>query len=709
MIKRQEGRGRMIISAIELTNFKSFGPEPVWFPLAPMTAFVGENNSGKSNALLALDLFRHFSKKKVKKEHFHSSNTSKPITIKITYGYLSDDEKRLFQRHLAHDEALTITQTISCTGSDTDDRNSGNREVDIAVESFEISEEKTASYARSGIDWLDEPPTTKRDIAKLWKEELRVGEIDFKEWCGLSPNAPPTKEDLSAKVADFWHEHWDDIPKGEEPTGTQPLGWPNRLTGNLPEVVFIPALKSISEEAKSTKTSPFGSLLSWLISSVQADLRSEIQSKLDTIFSEALAALPKEYDEESGKEITRLELINRTLNRSLLRAFDASLKVDFKRPEVDNAIFGETVLNADDGFLSEINEKGHGLQRAAIIAIIRTYLSLRVRLEAATPGLGRVIFVIEEPEIYLHPTVKRSAYMLFRELAKGGDQVVYSTHDGYFIDVEHFDEIRVFRKQKVRDTPYTTVDFLEEDTLLRVWREVCRKDDIQIESVREHLHNVYDPHRNEGFLAKGVIICEGQTEAGTLPIYLRALDFDLDEHGIAVVSAGSVDLLDYFYLLFSELGIPVFVLWDGDRPAVNDVRTLTGDSRSDAEKKSKRNHYLAGLFGAILPKRGDGSYFTDEDIVWDTCAMFARKFESTVHSVLPNSEEILSQAKKLYGSDSKPMIARYYARKVLEVGKDEGEPAKFIPPIFVQVKEKLVDLRISEKQSSKLKAEETRE
>jgi len=697
----------MIIRGIELTNFKSFGPKPVWFPLTPLTTFVGENNSGKSNALLALNLFRHFSKKKVKREHFHGSVPSNPIRIKVTYGCLSDEEMRLFRRHLGYDEMLTITQRISCTGGPADNEDGSDAEVAVtAEEALEIMEEKTASYVRSGIDWLDEPPTTKRDITKLWKDELRVGDIDFKEWSGLSLEAPPTKEDLATKVADFWNERWDDIPKEEEPTGTQPLGWPNRLTGNLPEVVFIPALKSISDEAKSTKTSPFGSLLNWLLTSVQADLRREIQTKLDTIFLEALAALPREHDDESGQEITRLELINRTLNRYLLRAFGASLKVDFKKPEVDNAIFGETTLNADDGFLGEITEKGHGLQRAAIIAIIRTYLSLRARFEATTPSLGRVIFLIEEPEIYLHPTVKRSAYTLFRELANAGDQVVYSTHDGYFIDVEHFDEIRLFRKQMVQHVPHSTVDFLEQDTLLRVWREVCQKDNIQIESVKEHLRNVYDPHRNEGFLARGAIVCEGQTEVGTLPIYLRALDFDLDEHGIAVVSAGSVDLLDYFYVLFSELGIPIFVLWDGDRPAVESVGLLTGDLRSDAERKSKRNHYLARLFSVSLPRRDDGTYFASEDMVWRTCAMFASKYEDTVHSILPDSEEILSEAKKLYGSDSKPMIARYYARKVLARGEDEGELAKYVPLIFGRIKNNLATLRSSEKQSAKLETDQ---
>ncbi|RLB87566.1 MAG: hypothetical protein DRH50_16630 [Deltaproteobacteria bacterium] len=87
--------------------------------------------------------------------------------------------------------------------------------------------------------------------------------------------------------------------------------------------------------------------------------------------------------------------------------------------------------------------------------------------------------------------------------------------------------------------------------------------------------------------------------------------------------------------------------------------------------------------------------------------MFAQRFESTVHTVLPNSEEILSQAKRLYGSDSKPMIARYYARKVIERGKKEGDLKKYVPRVFTRIKDKLIDLRASEKQSAKLKTEET--
>jgi len=45
------------------------------------------------------------------------------------------------------------------------------------------------------------------------------------------------------------------------------------------------------------------------------------------------------------------------------------------------------VLGADDGFASEITNKGHGMHRAALLAIIRAYLALKPKLDNK-PGQG---------------------------------------------------------------------------------------------------------------------------------------------------------------------------------------------------------------------------------------------------------------------------------------------------------------------------------
>ena len=693
----------MIATQIEISNFRSFCPTPVKLSLTPVTAIVGENNVGKSNVLLALDLFRNFKKSKIQKKDFHNNDDKKEITIKVTFGQLTADERKLFRRHLSPDNTLAVTQRIKvAAGEAAEGSSEAKQDEDAEGTELCVVEEKTATLVKSGIEWLDELPTTKAAVEKLWKGEMKVGEVDFKAWTKLPATPAPAKEALAAKVTDFWDEQWDTIPKQEESSETKPLGWPNKFMGHLPVVVYVPAVKKISEEAKTTKSSPFGAMLDWFVGSIKAEFKEAAQKKLDEFYTNVMASLPKEVDEETKEEMTRLQLINRELTRHLPKDFGASLSVSFKTPEADQALFGEPVLGADDGFASEITDKGHGMQRAALLAIIRAYLALKPKLDKKPGQARRIIFAIEEPEIFLHPTVKRSTYTLFRDLAKGGDQVIYTTHDGYLLDVSAFQEIRVFRKDASGKPPKTVVHEVSEETLLAVWRKQSGRDNIKLESVREHLRNVYDPYRNEGFLAKKVLLCEGPTERYALPIYFEALGYNLDTNGISIIDAGSVDLLDYFQILFTELGIPTFVLWDGDKPAADDIRKLQGDAAQDANKKSKRNSYLATLLGLPPVTRADGACFWDADQCVDRCAVLARKYEHSAMTMLVDSDAVKGAATRLFGNDSKPMAARYYAIQAVARGQAEGDSKKFVPQIAKAIVTRLPDLIASEKLSSKL-------
>lgn len=715
----------MIIARVEIRSFKSFGPTGAVISLEPMTALVGENNAGKSNAIQAIDLFRNYSKAKVSRNCFHAHDLGKPIEIKVTYGGLDDAERRLFRRHLSPDGTLTIVQRIWAneevkagkeTAAEPDARAPGGQAPqggdtnDVSVEQppardiqIDPVEEKTAEITVCDVEWLNEPPTNKRDIEKLWKQaSLLVGEIDFKAWSGLPTDSPPDRDTLIDKVADFWDQHWDEIPKHGEGSGTRPLGWPSRLIGNLPDVVHVPAAKKIEEETKSTKSSPFGALLDWMVRSVQADLQQRLRASLSGVFREAMDGLPKDVtDEATGETISRLELINRTLNANVIGSFGCQLELGFEEPAVGDTLFGTAVLKADDGFTSYIGDKGHGFQRATMLTVVRTYLKLRPKLDASVPGLRRVVFLIEEPEIYLHPTLRRSAYALFRQLSDQGDQVIYSTHDGYMLDVLNFHEVRVVRRDRSRrPAPATCVDEVSADVLAEVWRRLTGHPEIRVESVRARMHNVYDPYRNEGFLSSKVLLCEGATERLALPIYFRAIGYDLDEHGVAIIDVGSVDLLDCFYLMFTELGIQTYALWDGDLPNEQDVSQVGDKQRRQAIKdKSDRNRDLCQLLGVPMEPRSDGCYFCAAELVADRAAVMPRAFEHTLMSTLPNSEEVKGEATRLYGSDSKPLAARYYAIRSVERGNAEGEPGKYVPDFVKRVAERLKVLPAPKKQS----------
>lgn len=50
--------GKRLLHSLRLENFLSYGPEGVHFPLEPLNIFIGQNASGKSNLIQAIELLR---------------------------------------------------------------------------------------------------------------------------------------------------------------------------------------------------------------------------------------------------------------------------------------------------------------------------------------------------------------------------------------------------------------------------------------------------------------------------------------------------------------------------------------------------------------------------------------------------------------------------------------------------------------------------
>ena len=55
---------------------------------------------------------------------------------------------------------------------------------------------------------------------------------------------------------------------------------------------------------------------------------------------------------------------------------------------------------------------------------------------------SNVIFLLDEPGVYLHVNAQRELLRLFYDLCKNDNQVVYSTHSPYMIDSNNIINIR---------------------------------------------------------------------------------------------------------------------------------------------------------------------------------------------------------------------------------------------------------------------------
>src|SRR5690606_4130187 len=158
-------------------------------------------------------------------------------------------------------------------------------------------------------------------------------------------------------------------------------------------------------------------------------------------------------------------------------------------------------LTIDEGaFTVDALDTGHGAQNAIVVAIFQAYEKLKKH---------GAIFLIEEPELHLHPHRSRYFYETLRRVSET-NQVIYSTHSPHFVTVPYFDEVRLVYRGDDRRTkmnePRVPIDA----------------------SVREKLIKELDPERNELFFARHVILVEGDTEKLAIPEYAKRLGIDLN-------------------------------------------------------------------------------------------------------------------------------------------------------------------------------------
>ena len=526
----------MKIKTVSIKNFKTFDDQGITMSMSDMTTLIGENSIGKSNVLEALDLFFNYSKSKINFWCFHHNNIKNAIETRVEFCHLSDQEKRTFKIHIDPAvESLTITQKIALSRPEGVDA----KDIDPDVYEFEESKHGTRYVAEDGFEWANwsDSPPTKTNLKNWWKKDLKLGDFDFKSM--FEGKGEPDPGTYKEAILRLWDEHFDDIPKIKETGDEKVLGWKSKLKSNLPKFFYIPAVKSINEDLKVLKNNPFGEMVSWLTKNISSEVKAEFEKKALVLVQESFAQIDRDQNGES-----KLAFINDQINKNLADCLNCKLEIKFAEPQLSDIVFPTPRLFADDGYLSDIVQKGHGVQRLCILSLLRTYNDFKRK---SCSDMSSVILAIEEPEIYLHPPVKRHTYKMLRELSRADDQIVYTTHDDYFVSVEHFDEIRLFRK--VSTAGGKSCSYAYEFSVKKLIEDAKHRHgkDIQPDSLRHRFGHICDESKNEGFFANKVILVEGDTEKYALPMYFEKNGLSLDSERICIITAGSVDCIDYLY------------------------------------------------------------------------------------------------------------------------------------------------------------------
>jgi putative ATP-dependent endonuclease of OLD family len=157
------------------------------------------------------------------------------------------------------------------------------------------------------------------------------------------------------------------------------------------------------------------------------------------------------------------------------------------------------------------------------------------------------ILCIDEPESHLHPHTQK---LLANLISNSKSQVILTTHSPYFITLGN----RIIKTSQK-----------DSQTIL-----IGHFNDIQPHILQQILDGA---DSKEIFFAKKVLLVEGHTETGALPVFSKEI-FDFDINGVSILSVGGKTHFEPFIKLMENYEIPYFILADKD--AEKEIRPFIG-------------------------------------------------------------------------------------------------------------------------------------
>lgn len=217
------------------------------------------------------------------------------------------------------------------------------------------------------------------------------------------------------------------------------------------------------------------------------------------------------------------------------------------------------------------------------------------------------VLCLDHPELHLHPHAQRRLAKFVEE--EKDRQTIIITHSPYFIDLNKDSNIiRFVQKGAQTEIFEPTQDYFKLEDYFK-------------------FEQFLDIDTKELFFASKVLLVEGPTELGALPIFSLKMDYNFDENGVSVIDIGGKHNFEFFVKLCEGFKIPYFIIAD-----------------KDAEKLL--TNYESKL---ILPSDFEG--------------------------LLPDS--LIEEARKIVGK-SKPRIGRYVAKKMVDKGEIPNEVEQII-------------------------------
>jgi putative ATP-dependent endonuclease of OLD family len=263
-------------------------------------------------------------------------------------------------------------------------------------------------------------------------------------------------------------------------------------------------------------------------------------------------------------------------NQNVLESYDGTLVADVlsnlkNGNRVQRDKWAQIKREFHDLFPSLELEVTKPAKEAPKIMIVKEAIKYEVPVSFVGAGIWEIVillthlfsfenmcFGIDMPELHFHHHTIR----LLRNILRGksdSNQFLIVTHSPMFIEPDRLENVLIVREREGK----TVTKQLDQ-----------APDSNESERLRRHL----DEHAREFFFSRAVLIVEGPTEKGAIPVFSKLLEKDFDKYGISIVEAGS-QFCGVFIRILKAFDFPYLVMHDYD--ALMDIlQSIERDGRS---------------------------------------------------------------------------------------------------------------------------------
>ncbi|MDC5501051.1 ATP-dependent endonuclease [Acinetobacter baumannii] len=518
----------MRISNIHIENFR--GLKEIDLTPSQMNCLIGENNAGKSTALLAINLFLNGTR--ISESDYYDK--SKEIFIDITFSDLNENDlnKISDEENRSRIQNIIENNTIKF-----------RRKYKLDFTSDLLCYKKVPIDTIYKANWIANELKGKKpaEIKALMRDTYQLPQAIASSISTQTGAKEKIEELISELTEDKFQYDWENLP----------TGFNNTVTPMFPEPIYIPAVKDFSDETKTKESTSFGKLIKILFKQIEnspefLDIKNSFE-KLNKMLNRQLIKDENGIESTLDERLPSLKLLETEIENIFQESFSQiKLELEIPNPEVKQ-IFNSTQILIDDGIKTTIDYKGDGVKRTLVFSILRTYVE---KLNSDNQNTD-YIFLFEEPELYLHPNGQRILYNVLERLSLK-DQVFVTTHSPNFFSATAKETcfIKIYKDfsssppcSKVKE-----INFVINSTYKDAFQIICYE------------------NSTPAFFSKKVLLVEGDSDL----IFLKGLSRFINESycfektNIPIIRIQGKMNTKRFYDFYKHFDIEVFTLLDLD-------------------------------------------------------------------------------------------------------------------------------------------------